>query len=67
MSDIFDIINIPEIFYYHVIIVTSSLVTLVTSDVTHSTPTFLGRISVAKSAFSLYYPLLNQVLKNVTM
>ena len=37
MSDIFYILSIPEIFYYYVIIVKSSLVTLVTSDVTHST------------------------------
>ena len=39
-SDIFYILNIPEIFYYHVIIVMSSLDTLVMSDVTHSTNTF---------------------------
>ena len=40
LSDIFYIRNIPEMFHYHFIIVTSSLVTLVTSDVTHSTHTF---------------------------
>ena len=32
MSDIFYILNIPEKFYYHVIIVKLSIVTLVTSD-----------------------------------
>ena len=41
-------------FHYHVIIVTSSLVTLVTSDVTHSTHTFNDCITVLESAFSLY-------------
>ena len=32
-------------FYYHVITLTSSLVTLVTSDVTHSTHTFMSLLS----------------------
>ena len=42
MSDIFWIINIPEMFYYHVVTLTSSLVTLVTSDVTQSKYIFGG-------------------------
>ena len=37
MWGIFHILSIPDMFYYHVIIVKSPLVTLVTSGVTHST------------------------------